>query len=184
MSGPFSSSLPSTIWEGSLSNNHPRGTNLLSSLEALQGYLVDWDAQKAIWDGVFSPEVLNVRTLVGFIRAWATLSWLGTQVDTAESSLLITEPYFNLPNIQDVYDQFVFEEYEFHSYHRCTRKFNVLASSRHSVSLAASLTPYGHLFRSGGASPPECLVVIDSGFSFTHVVPIMNNQIQWYAVKR
>src|SRR4051812_12661521 len=30
------------------------------------------------------------------------------QVDTAESTLLITEPYFNLPNLQDVYDQFVF----------------------------------------------------------------------------
>ncbi|OJA12187.1 hypothetical protein AZE42_03943, partial [Rhizopogon vesiculosus] len=114
-----------------------------------KGYLVDWDAQKAIWDGVFSSEVLNV--------------------DTAESSLLITEPYFNLPNIQDVYDQFVFEEYEFHSYHRCT---------------PASMIPYGRLFQAGGPSPPECLVVIDSGFSFTHVVPIINNQIQWYAVKR
>jgi len=124
-------------------------TNLLSSLEALQGYLVDWDAQKAIWDGLFSSEVLNV--------------------DTVESSLLITEPYFNLPNIQDVYDQFVFEEYEFHSYHRCT---------------PASIIPYGRLFQAGGPSPPECLVVIDSGFSFTHVVPIMNNQIQWHAVKR
>ena len=45
------------------------------------------------------------------------------QVDTTESSLLITEPYFNLPNLQDVYDQFVFEEYEFLSYHRCTRKY-------------------------------------------------------------
>lgn len=114
-----------------------------------KGYLVDWDAQKAVWDGVFSSEVLNV--------------------DTADSSLLITEPYFNLPNIQDVYDQFVFEEYEFHSYHRCT---------------PAATIPFGRLFQADGHSPPECLVVIDSGFSFTHVVPIINNQIQWYAVKR
>ena len=43
------------------------------------------------------------------------------QLDPTESSLLITEPYFNLPNLQDVYDQFVFEEYEFQSYYRCTR---------------------------------------------------------------
>lgn len=124
-------------------------TNSSLSVEALQGYLVDWDAQKAVWDGVFSSEVLNA--------------------DTTESSLLITEPYFNLPNIQDVYDQFVFEEYEFHSYHRCT---------------PAAMIPFGHLFQAGGTSTPECLVVIDSGFSFTHVVPIINNQIQWYAVKR
>jgi len=27
----------------------------------LQGYLVDWDAQKAVWDGIFSDEVLGVK---------------------------------------------------------------------------------------------------------------------------
>lgn len=43
------------------------------------------------------------------------------QADISESSILITEPYFNLPQVQRIYDQFVFEEYGFHSYHRCTR---------------------------------------------------------------
>ena len=43
------------------------------------------------------------------------------QADIPESSILITEPYFNLPQIQRIYDQFVFEEYEFKSYYRCTR---------------------------------------------------------------
>lgn len=27
----------------------------------MQGYLVDWDAQKAVWDGIFSDEVLGVN---------------------------------------------------------------------------------------------------------------------------
>ncbi|KAF8739517.1 hypothetical protein AX14_009296 [Amanita brunnescens Koide BX004] len=112
-----------------------------------KGYLVDWDAQKAVWDGIFSDEVLGV--------------------DTTNSSLLITEPYFNLPNIQEVYDQFVFEEYEFQSYYRCT---------------PASLMPYGNLFP--GAPEPECMLIVDSGFSFTHVVPILNRRIFWSAVKR
>jgi len=48
-------------------------TDSLSSLEALQGYLVDWDAQKAIWDGVLSPEVLNVRP--SWFRLDQTLNW-------------------------------------------------------------------------------------------------------------
>jgi actin-related protein 6 len=79
---------------------------------------VDWDAQKAVWDGVFSTDVLGasyimIKSTIGSSSIW--------QIDTTESSLLITEPYFNLPNLQDVYDQFVFEEYEFQSYHRCTR---------------------------------------------------------------
>ncbi|KAF9026474.1 actin-domain-containing protein [Hymenopellis radicata] len=111
-----------------------------------KGYLVDWDAQKAIWDGVFSDKVLNA--------------------DTTESSLLLTEPYFNLPNIQEVYDQFVFEEYEFNSYYRCT---------------PASLVPHSPLM---GLPPPECMLLIDSGFSFTHVVPLICGNIVWNAVKR
>ncbi|CCL99741.1 uncharacterized protein FIBRA_01763 [Fibroporia radiculosa] len=114
-----------------------------------KGFPVDWDAQKAIWDGMFSNEVLGV--------------------DTTDASLLITEPYFNLPNIQEVYDQFVFEEYDFQSYYRCT---------------PASLIPHGNLYGPPGPEPPECVIVIDSGFSFTHVVPIMNNSIIWNAVKR
>ncbi|KAF5381186.1 hypothetical protein D9757_007897 [Collybiopsis confluens] len=114
-----------------------------------KGYVVDWDAQKAIWDGVFSDQVLGVNT--------------------SESSLILTEPYFNLPNIQQVYDQFIFEEYEFLSYHRCT---------------PASLIPYGTLFEAPGLPQPQCMVVVDSGFSFTHVVPILSGRIVWGAVKR
>jgi len=110
---------------------------------------VDWDAQKAVWDGIFSPEVLGVNT--------------------CESALLITEPYFNLPNIQDVYDQFVFEEYEFQSYYRCT---------------PTAMIPYGTLFAQPDLPPAECMLVIDSGFSFTHVIPILSGQIVWNAVKR
>ncbi|KAF9013049.1 actin family [Cyathus striatus] len=107
-----------------------------------KGYIVDWDAQKAVWDGIFSEDI-----------------------DPAQTTLLITEPYFNLPNIQDVYDQFMFEEYEFAEYMRVT---------------PASLIPHGSLF----PQETECMVVVDSGFSFTHVVPIMNGSIVWQAVKR
>ncbi|EIW74652.1 actin-related protein Arp6 [Coniophora puteana RWD-64-598 SS2] len=114
-----------------------------------KGYLVDWDAQKAVWDGLFSADALGINT--------------------SESRLLITEPYFNLPNVQDVYDQFVFEEYEFRSYYRCT---------------PASLIPYGSLFSETKQPAPECMLIIDSGFSFTHVIPLIQNEIQWHAVKR
>ncbi|KAI0770071.1 actin-like protein Arp6 [Fomes fomentarius] len=124
-------------------------TSIRFRLPFEKGLLVDWDAQKAIWDAIFSSEVLAVNT--------------------AESSLLITEPYFNLPNIQDVYDQFMFEEYEFRSYYRCS---------------PAALIPYGHLLRRPDLLSPEYLLVIDSGFSFTHVVPILDGAVVWDAVKR
>lgn len=111
-----------------------------------RGFLTDWDAQKAIWDGLFSKNVLNI--------------------DTTDSALLITEPYFNLPNIQEQYDQLVFEEYEFKEYYRCT---------------PASLIPSGGMF---GESAPECMLIVDCGFSFTHVVPIVLGQIVWEGVRR
>ncbi|KAL5482894.1 ARP6_2 [Sanghuangporus weigelae] len=57
----------------------------------------------------------------------------GLRVNTSDTSLLITEPYFNLLNIQDRYDQFVFKEYGFHSCYRWR---------------PASLLPYGSLFSS------------------------------------
>lgn len=44
------------------------------------------------------------------------------QINPSETSLLVTEPYFNLPNIAETYDQMVFEEWEFDSYFRCTRE--------------------------------------------------------------
>lgn len=81
-------------------------------------------------------------------------------IDTTQSSLLLTEPYHNLPNIQAVYDQFIFEEYQFPSYYRCT---------------PASLL----------ASPSsECALIIDSGFSFTHIVPLLRGTPHLPALKR
>jgi hypothetical protein len=47
---------------------------------------------------------------------------IDTQINPTETSLLVTEPYFNLPNIAETYDQMIFEEWEFNSYFRATRK--------------------------------------------------------------
>lgn len=48
------------------------------------------------------------------------------QVNPQETSLLVTEPYLNLPNVANTYDQMIFEEWEFASCHRCTREFSLL----------------------------------------------------------
>lgn len=50
--------------------------------------------------------------------------------------------------------------------------------------LAASLIPYGSLFKTDDTTPPECILVVDSGFSFTHVVPLMNGNVIWKSVRR
>ncbi|KZV90002.1 actin-like protein ARP6 [Exidia glandulosa HHB12029] len=114
-----------------------------------RGLLTDWDVEKAVWDGVFSEGVLSVNP--------------------PDVSLFVTEPYFNLPNIQETYDQLIFEEYEFGSYYRCT------------PALAAT---HSDLFHEPGQSLPECMIIVDSGYSFTHVVPIMDGTVVWTGVRR
>lgn len=93
----------------------------------------------------------------------------------------MTEPYFNLPNIQETYDQMVFEEWEFDSYYRCTRE---PTASTLKLTTAASLIPYGGMFSNETDIPPECMIVIDVGYSFTHVVPIQGGEVVWEHVKR
>ena len=84
----------------------------------------------------------------------------------------------------------IFEEYEFSSYYRCTREFiNTSRINEFQIHIktyfpAASLIPYGQVFSSAGLPPPQCSVIVDSGFSFTHVVPIIDGVVIWKAVKR
>ncbi|BEI84061.1 hypothetical protein CcaverHIS002_0406650 [Cutaneotrichosporon cavernicola] len=114
-----------------------------------RGMLVAWDAEKPVWDRIFSSAGLDIKP--------------------PETSLLVTEPYFNLPNIAETYDQMVFEEWEFASYYRCT---------------SASLAPYGGMFSDESDVPPECMVVVDVGYSYSHVVPTRGGEIVWEHVKR
>lgn len=63
------------------------------------------------------------------------------QIAPQDTNLLVTEPVFNLPNVQDHYDQIVFEEYEFQSYLRCPGASGGLVAVSLRASLAGSLTP-------------------------------------------
>jgi actin-related protein 6 len=52
------------------------------------------------------------------------------------------------------------------------------------VCAAAALIPYGQLFSAPKLPKPECMLVVDAGFSFIHIVPIMEGAVVWSAVKR
>jgi actin-related protein 6 len=125
--------------------------------------LVSWETQKAIWDSIF----------------WGKNRPLGTVVDPSENSLILTESPLTLPSLSSNMDQIVFEEYGFDSYYRC---------------VAGSLVPWNdisNLFSKASNKPiqnkspvAECCLVIDSGFSATHIVPVVLGEVYWPAVKR
>uniref|UniRef100_A0A8D3DMC6 Actin-related protein 6 n=1 Tax=Scophthalmus maximus TaxID=52904 RepID=A0A8D3DMC6_SCOMX len=111
-----------------------------------KGYLVNWDVQRKVWDHLFGKEMFKV--------------------DFADTSVVITEPYFNFTSIQESMNEILFEEYQFQSALRTN---------------AGSLSAH-HYFHT---KPSElCCLVVDSGFSFTHVAPYCRSKKMKEGVRR
>ncbi|KAG9293851.1 hypothetical protein G9A89_019189 [Geosiphon pyriformis] len=120
-----------------------------------KGYLTNWEVEKAVWDRIFSTEVLDCEPSI--------------------TSLLVTEPCFNLPNIQKTYDEMVFEVYEFYS---CCRAIAPWFCIQNDIS-----SLYG-VQSEQSSDPPDCVLVVDSGYSFTHVVPFVMGRPIFPAIRR
>lgn len=56
---------------------------------------MNWDVQRKVWDHLFGKEMFKV--------------------DFADTSVIITEPYFNFSSIQESMNEILFEEYQFQS---------------------------------------------------------------------
>lgn len=73
-----------------------------------QGFLVNWDVQKNVWDYIFSKEC-----------CYANFS---------EIPLIVTEPYFNFSSIQEAMSEIFFEEYDCQSLLRINGMCRLLQS--------------------------------------------------------
>ncbi|KAI9472348.1 MAG: actin-related protein 6-like protein [Benjaminiella poitrasii] len=114
-----------------------------------KGLLVHWGLERTIWDHS-----------------------LFQKIDPKSTRLLITEPCFNPPNLQDSYDQVIFEEYQFGACHRTT---------------APQLCLYNELsglFGDKLGSIPDCTLVVDSSYSFTYIVPFLRGQPVLKGIRR
>ncbi|WAR08907.1 ARP6-like protein, partial [Mya arenaria] len=76
------------------------------------------------------------------------------KVDFSESSIILTEPYFNFQSIQEGMNEILFEEYGFQSAFRTN---------------PAYLSQY-KLQKDTGDSQ-LCALILDTGYSFSHIVP-------------
>uniref|UniRef100_A0A3Q0SNK8 Actin-related protein 6 n=1 Tax=Amphilophus citrinellus TaxID=61819 RepID=A0A3Q0SNK8_AMPCI len=111
-----------------------------------KGYLVNWDVQRKVWDHLFGKEMFKV--------------------DFADTSIVITEPYFNFTSIQESMNEILFEEYQFQSALRIN---------------AGSLSAH-HYFHT---NPSEvCCMVVDTGFSFTHIAPYCRSRKMKEGIRR
>ncbi|EMP28331.1 Actin-related protein 6, partial [Chelonia mydas] len=88
------------------------------------------------------------------------------QVDFVDTNIIITEPYFNFSSIQDSMNEILFEEYQF----QAVLRVNAGALSAH------------RYFRD---NPSElCCIIVDSGYSFTHIVPYCRSKKKKEAIIR
>ncbi|KAI8991097.1 actin-like protein ARP6 [Mycotypha africana] len=126
-------------------------SSLFYRLPFERGLLVNWDIERTVWDRVFKHVI---------------------RLEPKESRLLVTEPCFNLPKIQDNYDQIIFEDYQFQACYR---------------TIAPELCLFnevGGLFGDKLGSVPDCTLIVDSGYSFTHIIPFYKGQAIAQGIRR
>lgn len=122
-------------------------SGLFYILSFTKGYCTNWEVQKNVFDYIFTTEY---------------------PVNFTDSRIIITEPLFNFPSIQEAMVEIFFEEYEPLSLTKVT-----------SSDLAQC-----HYVSTKDEPTPLCCLVVELGYSFTHIVPYVKGQKVLEAVRR
>ncbi|PYH72561.1 actin family protein, partial [Aspergillus vadensis CBS 113365] len=155
------------IYVGSQLNTHVTDWNEMMFRRPVEkGYIVNWEAQKEIWEHSFFDEK-TVRSKDLRIT------------DPEDTTLLLTEAPNALPALQKNADEIVMEEWGFGGYLRCVgpsmNAWNDVQSLFGDPIVQEANTT---------VSPKECLLVVDSGYSHTTVTPIYKGQPLQRAIRR
>ncbi|KAF2644777.1 Actin/actin-like protein [Massarina eburnea CBS 473.64] len=117
-----------------------------------KGFIVNWEAEKAIWEHEFMG------------------AGEGLRCDPSDTNLLLTEKPNCPKELQKNCDEIVFEQFEFAAYYRC---------------IGPALNAY-HPFSASSlfSLPQECLLIIDTSYSDTTILPIYNGTLLQTASRR
>lgn len=121
-----------------------------------KGFIINWDTEREIWDYLFTRKYKDLTP--------------------KETDLILTEPYFDFKPIQNNTDEVLFEEYGFKSIFRTNTGYLSGIRHKHTYSQIDNTTD---LPTSDDKFPLACLVV-DSGFSFTHIAPYVHSDKYGY----
>ncbi|PYH97466.1 actin family protein [Aspergillus ellipticus CBS 707.79] len=156
-----------TIYVGSQLNTHVTDWNeMLFRRPVEKGYIVNWEAQKVIWEHSFFDEK-TVRSKDLRIA------------NPDETTLLLTEAPNALPALQKNADEIVMEEWGFGGYVRCVGP-SLNAWNEVQSLFGDPIVQEAHSV----VTPRECLLVVDSGYSHTTVTPVYKGQPLQRAIRR
>ncbi|KAL6877402.1 actin-like protein [Trichoderma longibrachiatum] len=136
-----------------------------------KGYLVNWEAQKEIWDHeLFGNDGDGDGKTKGGGAA--------LKCDPSETRLVLTEQPNALPVLQTNCDQIVFEEYGFSSYYRgIGPTFNAYHDLQSLFRTPKDAPTAANV-------PAEIMLVVDAGFSHTTVTPLLGGRPLHAAIRR
>ncbi|OWY98646.1 actin, partial [Phytophthora megakarya] len=189
---------PSTVFMGQKLQELERQRAKLRYLRPVQrGYCVNWNVESELWAHLMSSEAIERCSVPLMLKA-----------DPAEHSLVVTAPLLAPAVVNESMDQVVFEELGFQSYTRvsaaescvlsysehCEREFQENLAAKNSVkrspgrkkrNIAEPSTPLSGVDEDPlRFSTSSCHLVVDSGFSFTHVVPVIEGKVFLPGVRR
>jgi actin-related protein 6 len=119
-----------------------------------KGYIVDCETQIAIWNRIFSEQVLNVA-------------------DFTDRHIFLTHQPFTPNVIKSDMAQMVFEHFGFNDYTSISGAYCAFNGFMNEDQAQGSSIYHSH-----------SAVVVDSGFSFSNVVPIVNHTIPIESIRR
>lgn len=133
-----------------------------------QNNLTSWETEKPIWDHTLDNLLLQTNDQSQSTSSSSSLQKhkRGKVIDPDDIHLILTEQPYQLPQLSTNTDQIIFEEYGFNKYYRC---------------IAPSLVPFSV---DTNQINDDFVLVIDSGFNSTWIVPMIYQQIHWPAVKK
>lgn len=102
------------------------------------------------------------------VEVWSYLFHERSRIKPADTSLVMTEAPLNLPTIQNDTNEVVFEYFSFKEYFRRPAIWFSNYGAVHNPLINSHRLPGS--------------IVVDSGFSFTHVAPFINDKCQKHAV--
>lgn len=140
-----------------------------------KGFIVNWEAQKEVWDHEFFDDNAPVKC------------------DPAATRLILGEPPNGLPMLETNCDQVVFEEYGFSSYYRgigmdcargCRRRLTRTGPTFNAYHDIQSIFQTPKDASTVSNTPSEAVMVIDSGYSHTTITPLLQGRPLQSAIRR